>query len=382
MSTARRTVATLADLRMEMVARVAAGAALVVVLASFAYSFAQITWVSEWALSPQAWALNLLLPFIIDLPALVASALTVALHDRPVRLRAYAWSVLVVFTSASWVCNAVHAVVHSQLPARAGHAWWSYLLVVVIAGFPPIGVVLGMHLWSFALRWSAAADARAPQQPAAAPARVTPAPARPARVEAPAPRARTSERILSPQEIAAAQRLATGLTGSPTAAPESAQDTARSEQPPARSAQQPARADRVERDPQRQAVFEEYRARLAADPEDRMDGKEIAARIGITNEGNARNIRRRWDAWIAEEEAERAAVAQPEEPREQPADVEPERAPERQEEAAREPERVEPARAVVEEEIRAVEPPRDPIAEQVEAERTVTLESDKVATVA
>lgn len=147
---------TVAELRMEMVARVSAGAALVVVVASFAYSFAQIKWVADQLGGEPAW-LAYAFPFIIDLPALVASALTVALHDRPMRQRAYAWTILIFFTALSWLANAVHALQHATLletvPGNLGIA-----LVIALAGFPPVGVVLGMHIWAYALRHSARAE--------------------------------------------------------------------------------------------------------------------------------------------------------------------------------------------------------------------------------
>jgi hypothetical protein len=157
--TPRRTALTVADLRMETVARLAAGAALFVVAASFTYSFAQIKWVSDQLGVEQGW-LSYLFPLIIDAPALVASALTVALHTRPIRVRQYAWTVLVLFTAASWACNAIHALTFSSIDVLAGPA--GNVLVVLIAGFPPVGVVLGVHLWAFALRHSPGADQRAP----------------------------------------------------------------------------------------------------------------------------------------------------------------------------------------------------------------------------
>lgn len=196
MSAARRSL-TIADLRMEMVARVAAGAALLVVIASFAYSFSAMKWVSD-QLGADPEALSYAFPFIIDLPALVASALTVALHDRALHVRRYAWSVLILFTTLSWVCNAIHAAAHSTINQTIPEPWGT-IVVVLIAGFPPLGVVLGMHLWAFALRHSASADMRAdgkatpvqraPQQRAPQPAQVrtaerAPAPAASAQMSA------------------------------------------------------------------------------------------------------------------------------------------------------------------------------------------------------
>lgn len=161
MSATAKTTPRVLDFRMERIAKVSAYIALAVVAASFTYSYAQIKWVSD-QLGASPAQLSYLFPFIIDLPALIASALTVALHDRPMRQRVYAWSILATFTTLSWVCNAVHAVSHSPLIAQWQHAGWAYLLVVVIAGFPPIGVVLGMHMWAYALRHSPASDAPAP----------------------------------------------------------------------------------------------------------------------------------------------------------------------------------------------------------------------------
>lgn len=157
-----RKALTVRDLRMEDVARLAAGGALFVVAASFIYSFAQIKWVSD-QLGVEAPWLSWLFPLIIDAPALVASALTVALHDRPLRVRQWAWTVLVLFTSASWACNAVHALTFSSIDVLDGGPAGD-VLVVLMAGFAPVGVVLGVHLWAFALRWSPTADQRAPER--------------------------------------------------------------------------------------------------------------------------------------------------------------------------------------------------------------------------
>lgn len=158
MNAARKPM-TVADLRMEMVAKVAAVAGLFVVFFAFAYSFFQIKWVSD-QLGVDHAVLSYAFPFIIDLPSVVASALTVALHDREFRVRAYAWSILIVFTSLSWMCNAIHAVEKGKIvdtvPGPAG-----ITLTILIAGIPPVGVVLGMHLWAYALRHSSGADQRA-----------------------------------------------------------------------------------------------------------------------------------------------------------------------------------------------------------------------------
>jgi hypothetical protein len=189
----RRAALTVADMRMEMVARAAAVAALAVVAASFAYSFAQIKWVSDHLGATPA-GLSYAFPLIIDLPALVASALTVALASQPFRQRAYAWTVLIVFTSLSWLCNGLHAVTHSTIGDAVAGVWGT-VLVVFIAGFPPIGIVLGVHLWAFALRHSAAADMRAPGKtvPARPRTQTTPAPARAAAQPMRAARASSSE---------------------------------------------------------------------------------------------------------------------------------------------------------------------------------------------
>jgi hypothetical protein len=161
-SATTKTTPRVLDFRMERIAKVSAYIALAVVAASFVYSYEQIKWVSD-QLGAEPAELSYLFPFIIDLPALIASALTVALHDRPTRQRAYAWSILATFTTLSCVCNAVHAVSHSPLLAQWQHAGWAYLLVIVVAGFPPIGVVLGMHMWAYALRHSPASGAPAPK---------------------------------------------------------------------------------------------------------------------------------------------------------------------------------------------------------------------------
>ncbi|MEQ7008436.1 hypothetical protein ABN028_19880 [Actinopolymorpha sp. B17G11] len=189
---------SLSDLRMEMVAQVGAFGALVIVAASFIYSFWNIKWVAE-QLGPAepppgtAW-LPFLFPFIIDVPALVASILIVALHGKARIHRIYAWVVLVVFITASWVCNGVHAVTYSQIIVRAEGEWWSYALVVLIAGFPPIGVVLGMHMWAYALRHSQAAEAPVPASTAKKRSRATKtADVKPAVVELPKGDAETAD---------------------------------------------------------------------------------------------------------------------------------------------------------------------------------------------
>lgn len=172
---ARARTPSIADLRMEMVARIAGALGLVVVVASFAYSFAQIKWVADQLGGNPPW-LSLAFPFIIDLPAVVASALTVALHDRPFRQRIYAWSILVLFTALSWLSNAVHALFHSSLVHEIGGGWGQFV-TVLIAGFPPIGLVLGMHVWAYALRHS---ERAASGEHASAPARSTTTAPRPA----------------------------------------------------------------------------------------------------------------------------------------------------------------------------------------------------------
>lgn len=160
MNAARKPL-TIADLRMEMVAKIAAAFGLIVVLASFAFSFAQLQWIAA-ALGAHPYWLSFLFPFIIDMPSVVASALTVALHDRPFRVRAYAWTILLIFTSLSWLCNAIHAVDKAdRLVAIIPNYTLALVLVVLIAGIPPIGVVLGIHLWAYALRHSSGADQRA-----------------------------------------------------------------------------------------------------------------------------------------------------------------------------------------------------------------------------
>lgn len=187
----RRRTITIAEMRMEFVARLAAGGALFVVVAGFTWSFAQIKWVAD-QMGAQPAQLSYAFPFIIDMPALVATALTVALHDRPIRQRAYAWSILVVFTTISWVCNGVHAIEHASI-YRNNPGAWTAALSIFIAGLAPLSVVVGMHAWAFALRHSAQAESAATARPAparAATARATPV--QPARI-APAQAARTVE---------------------------------------------------------------------------------------------------------------------------------------------------------------------------------------------
>lgn len=229
MNAARKQTLTIADLRMEMVAKIAAAFGLIVVVASFAFSFAQLQWIAA-SLGVHPWWLSFLFPFIIDMPSVVASALTVALHDREFRVRAYAWSILIVFTSLSWMCNAIHAVDKAdKLFAIIPSYPLALALVILISGIPPIGVVLGMHLWAYALRHSSGADQRsevtatieqqnkprtapAPKPksaPAPATAANTPAPATrpaepapaPARVEAPAARADDDQAARSIEEV-------------------------------------------------------------------------------------------------------------------------------------------------------------------------------------
>lgn len=296
---ARKPVLTVRDLRMEQVTRLAAAAALFVVAASFTFSFAQITWVSQYALSPEAWWLNLLLPLIIDAPALIASALTVALHDRAGRLRAYAWSVLLLFTSASWVCNAVHAIVHSALPGAAGGAWWAYALVVAIAGFPPVGVVLGVHLWAFALRHSPTADQRAPEREHAQTARKSRATPAPTAEPAPA------------QPVHAPERPAAAPAGESTPRPAPAVQAAAQ---PAREPVQPSGVQAVAA-----RIYREMRAETPAG--ERVDAATLRRRtfeeagLDLDAKPDASTVRRWRNAWEAEEDAqaepERAPVREP-----------------------------------------------------------------------
>lgn len=206
MNAVRRSL-TIADLRMETVAKWSGRAALAVGVFAFAISFAQIKWVAEEnGIQPQwlAW----LFPFLIDLPSLAASALTVALHDRPFRVRLYAWLVLGFFSAVSWICNGVHALsvmaennnsfvrLIAELTASSPTNGWLIALVLAFAGIPPIGIVLGVHLWAYALRHSQGADQRveAPvttKKPATAPKAADTAPtetAAPPKAEtAPAP---------------------------------------------------------------------------------------------------------------------------------------------------------------------------------------------------
>jgi hypothetical protein len=172
-----RRALTIADMRMENVAKWSARAALAVVVCAFAISFAAIKWVAEENGIEPGW-LAWLFPLVIDLPSLIASALTVALHDRKFHIRLYAWSVLLVFIALSWACNAVHALATMSegkngfvrlladllnIPANDP---WLIGLVLLFALIPPVGVVLGVHLWAYALRHSAAADQRADGKPA------------------------------------------------------------------------------------------------------------------------------------------------------------------------------------------------------------------------
>lgn len=167
-----RRALTIADMRMENVAKWAARAALAVVACAFAISFAAIKWVAEENGIEPRW-LAWFFPLVIDLPSLIASALTVALHDRKFHIRLYAWSVLAVFIALSWACNAVHAL---SIMAKGENGFVKLLadllniptnsafllgLVLLFALIPPVGVVLGVHLWAYALRNSAAADQRA-----------------------------------------------------------------------------------------------------------------------------------------------------------------------------------------------------------------------------
>lgn len=169
---AHRRTMTIADIRMEAVAKWSGRAALLVGLFAFAISFMQIKWVAEELGTSPRW-LSWLFPMLIDLPSLVASSLTVALHNRRYRVRLYAWLVLTFFSLASWACNGVHAlstlaegnnrfvVLIADLTGVDQHSGWLIALVLAFAAIPPIGIVLGVHLWAYALRHSVGADQRA-----------------------------------------------------------------------------------------------------------------------------------------------------------------------------------------------------------------------------
>lgn len=280
---ARLRAPTRADVRMEMVARLGAAIALFVVVASFAYSYAQIRWVSLMLGAEPAW-LSYLYPLIIDGPALVASGLTIALHDRQsLRQRAYGWTVLTVFVTISWAANAAHAVTHSRLPAIAGGAWWSYALVVAFAGFAPLGFVLGVHLWAYALRHSVAADQRITPDRADAPPKPRPQYAGAARPAEQSPRH--------------ARPAPARTTPAPAGAPAGATSTSTR----AGSASQ---GDSYEPD-EEQAYQQHYAAAL-----DRGDSAPSGARVAKIlgqSEGNGRKVRARWAARYRREQAARGA---------------------------------------------------------------------------
>lgn len=204
MNAARKSV-TIADLRMEMVAKIAAVLGLAVVVFAFAYSFFQIKWVSDQIGVDHAW-LSYFFPFIIDLPSVVASALTVALHDREFKVRSYAWSILIVFTSLSWMCNAIHAVEKAAIPDLIPGPW-GIILTVLISGIPPFGVVLGMHLWAYALRHSAGADQRAEAPAVVKKAAANPAETTETKTKPPKPEATPEEPEAAPLETVDEEQL-------------------------------------------------------------------------------------------------------------------------------------------------------------------------------
>ena len=141
------------DIRMERVALVAAWGAAVIAVAATAYSYAQVKWVSE-QLDP-AWPwLSWLFPVIVDVPLLVFSLLSLALHDRRERLvRAYAWAGLLLFAGLSWLCNATHGLHYARLRDLAPGAWGT-VLTLVVSALPTLGLVAGPHVAVVILRLS------------------------------------------------------------------------------------------------------------------------------------------------------------------------------------------------------------------------------------
>lgn len=271
---------TRADMRMEMVAVIAGIGAAVVMAASFAFSYPNIAWVGG-ALGVNPEWLKWLFPFVIDGPSLVASALAAALHNRYFRERAYAWSVLVIFVSLSWTCNAVHAAAHSTLPQTIGAAeWFGIAVMVLCAGIAPVGVVLGPHMWAYALRKSAAADQRADGTRAERPARTR------AAAPADAPRAAPTPHADDPRPAPATAARAEDARPAPAA-------TAVDDAPP------PAESDHTRED-----AYQRYAAQLDSDRIE-LSGKAIGEAIGM-HQGHARKFRNK--SWRPRYVAERDGV--------------------------------------------------------------------------
>jgi hypothetical protein len=271
MNAARKQTLTIADLRMEMVAKIAAAFGLIVVVASFAFSFAQLQWIAA-SLGVHPWALSFLFPFIIDMPSVVASALTVALHDREFRVRAYAWSILIVFTSLSWMCNAIHAVDKAdKLFAIIPSYPLALALVILISGIPPIGVVLGMHLWAYALRHSSGADQRS---------EVT----------------ATVEQQNKPRTAPAPKPKSTPATAAAASAPAPAARPAEPAPVPARAE---APAERVDARNIEDVVREIARQMIAEDDSEKPDGAEVRRRAGL--ERGDKPVPQTTRGWVREE---------------------------------------------------------------------------------
>lgn len=328
MNAVRRPTITIADLRMDMVARIAGGAALFILAAAFAISFFAIKWVAD-EMGIEPWILAWLFPLVIDLPSLIASALTVALHDRPFRVRFYAWSVLGIFILLSWACNAVHAlsivaegnnrfvVLLGELTGSPSNAPWLVALVLVFAAIPPVGVVLGVHLWAYSLRHAMSADRRADDGTLVASARTKQAKPRRLRLLlASLKRSKTPEETNTTDQQTkpektderSPERTETETTGrhAKTERPAEPEKTERSPERPAAEPERELEAWEVKA----RALFDDA-VRSQADRPLAEQEKPSAAAIAreVNPPVNAQNFRKRVAAWWKEYQDNPASIA-------------------------------------------------------------------------
>jgi hypothetical protein len=127
-----------------------------------AVSFAQIKWAASLIGIPEIMAWGM--PIIVDGIGTVMAALTLSVHNRPFRQRAYVWTCFLVFIGFSLFCNTLHAVTYVAehpiaLPGELARARW--VIVFLLAAIPPTGAAIGMHAFAFIRRHGVVSDLRA-----------------------------------------------------------------------------------------------------------------------------------------------------------------------------------------------------------------------------
>jgi hypothetical protein len=234
-------------------------------------SFQALRWIGSLVgMSP---ALSWLFPAAIDGVAIVASAATIALHDQPLRLRSYLWSVFGFFLAVSVVGNGLHAIQFAPAGTILSAQPWA---IAGIAALPPLAVALTVHLYIVLIRHGRLSQQRAPQ----------PAPAPRAQAQAQPEPVHTPERATAQAHAARAQARAARhpVVWEPAHTPA-----------PAREAT-----------PDREAAYQEYaRSRLATGTE--WVGREVAEACGVERSRGSR-IRDTWRARFTAEHPDAPAA--------------------------------------------------------------------------